>query len=232
MITSHSGRLHGLDEKTSKRSQRKESRGSRKVMSLDQSADKTESSAPLLASRLDPALIIGLRAALPRIREWILRYTESTASQAVTVASLSVPGLARCYSTELLESTRLVLTDQICYPPLDQLGLGEFKALSAIPWGGITYNDIYFLRRDLACPALHFHELVHVVQYQHLGVDRFLWAYGLGLALHGYEDSPLEKMAYDLQLEFEYGIYRRSLVVDIERRTDIIWQEVSLQVGN
>jgi hypothetical protein len=158
-----------------------------------------------------------------------LRYTESTAYQAVTVASLSIPGLARCYPRELLESTRLVITDQICYPPLDQLGLGEFKALNAMSWGGITYNDIYFLRRDLASPALHFHELVHVVQYQRLGVDRFLWAYGLGLALHGYEDSPLEKMAYDLQLEFEYGIYRRSLVADIERRTDIIWQEVSLQ---
>jgi hypothetical protein len=54
----------------------------------------------------------------------------------------------------------------------------------------------------------------------------------MGLALHGYQDSPLEKMAYDLQLEFEHGIYRRSLVADIERRTDIIWQEASLQAGN
>lgn len=161
-----------------------------------------------------------------------MRYTESTASQAATVASLSVPGLTQCYSKELLESTRFVITDQICYPPLDQFGLEEFKALSAIPWGGITYNDIYFLRRDLASPILHFHELVHVVQYRRLGVDRFLWAYGVGLALHGYEESPLEKMAYDLQLEFEHGIYRRSLVADIERRTDIIWQEVSLQAGN
>jgi hypothetical protein len=201
-------------------------------MSLDPSATKTESDTRPPASRLDPALITRLRAALPRIREWILRYTESTASQAVTVASLSVPGLDRCYSKKLLESTRFVIMDQICYPPLDQLGLGEFHALNAIPWGGITYNDIYFLRRDLACPVLHFHELVHVIQYRRLGVDRFLWAYGLGLALHGYDDSPLEKMAYDLQLEFEHGIYRRSLVADIERRTDIIWQEVSLQARN
>jgi hypothetical protein len=85
-----------------------------------------------------------------------LRYIESTASQAVTVASLSVPGLDRCYSKELLESTRVVITDQICYPPLDQLGLGEFQALNAMRWGGITYNDIYFLRRDLACPSRRY----------------------------------------------------------------------------
>lgn len=158
---------------------------------------------------------------------------QSTASQAVTVASLSVPGLTRCYTKELLESTRLVITDQNCYPPLDRLGwLGEFKALNAIPWGGITYNDIYFLRREAVCPAVHFHELVHVVQYRRLGVDRFLCAYGVGLAVYGYDDSPLEKMAYDLQLEFEHGIYRRSLVADIEWRTDTIWQEVSLQAEN
>jgi hypothetical protein len=39
-----------------------------------------------------------------------------------------------------------------------------------------------------------------------------LWAYGLGLALHGYEDSTLEKMAHDLKLEFHHGSYRRSLL--------------------
>jgi hypothetical protein len=49
-----------------------------------------------------------------------------------------------------------VITDQICYPPLDQLGLGEFQALNAMRWGGITYNDIYFLRRDLACPSRRY----------------------------------------------------------------------------
>jgi hypothetical protein len=170
--------------------------------------------------------------ALPRIREWILRYIDSTAVQAVTVASLSIPDLDRCYSKELLGSTRVLITNQICYPPLDQFGLGEFKAFGEIPWSGITYGDIYFLRRDVACPALHFHEFVHVVQYQHLGIERFLWAYSVDLALHGYEASPLEKTAYDLQLEFEHGIYRRSLEADIERRTDVVWQEACLAAGN
>jgi hypothetical protein len=74
----------------------------------------------------------------------------------------------------------VVITDQICYPPLEQLGLGEFKALTALPWDGITYNDIYYVRRDVADPAVHFHEIVLVVQYRRLGVDRFLWAYGVG----------------------------------------------------
>ena len=54
MITSHSDCLHGLDEKMIKLFQRNESSSSRKVMSLDPSASKTESNARPLASRLGP----------------------------------------------------------------------------------------------------------------------------------------------------------------------------------
>jgi hypothetical protein len=201
-------------------------------MSIDQSASNGDSNAGALASPLDPAMITRLRHALPKIREWIFAYTESTASEAVTVASLCVPDLARCYSKELLDSTRVLTIDEIAYPPLDQFGLGEFKSLQETAWSGITYHDTYFLRRDVMSPALHFHELVHVLQYRRLGVERFLWAYSVGLMLHRYEESPLERMAYDLQLEFENGIYRRSLAADIERQTDLIWLEACLQAGN
>lgn len=166
------------------------------------------------------------------MRDWIVNYTQSTAGHAVTVASLAVPNLADCYPKELLESTRVVMVDEICYPPLEQFGLGDFKSLQETTWSGITFDNVYYLRRDVVSPALHFHELVHVVQYQRLGLEQFLWAYSVGIALHRYEDSPLEKMAYDLQLEFEHGIYRRSLLTDIERRTDSIWQEVCLQGDN
>jgi hypothetical protein len=185
-----------------------------------------------LASRLEPSLISRLRVALPAIWEWILAYTESTAGHGVTVASLAVPNLAACYPKQLLESTRVVIVDEICYPPLEQFGLVEFKSLQLTTWSGITFDGVYYLRRDVVCPALHFHELVHVVQYRRVGFKQFLWAYSVGLALHRYENSSLEKMAYDLQLEFENGIYRRSLLTDIERRTDAIWKEACLQAGN
>jgi hypothetical protein len=161
-------------------------------------------------------LIRRLEVAIPRMRKWVLNYKESIASNARPVASLSVPNLSRCYPTPLLESTRVLITNEIGYPPLEQFGLEELKYLDTTPWAGVTFDDVYLLRGDLACPALHFHELVHVVQCRRLGVERFLWAYYLGLALHGYEESPFEKMAYDLQIEFEHGIYRRSLLADIE----------------
>jgi hypothetical protein len=45
---------------------------------------------------------------------------------------------------------------------------------------------------------------VHVVQWQHLGAERFVMAYALGyLQGGGYRANPLEVMAYDLQDYFE-----------------------------
>jgi hypothetical protein len=49
---------------------------------------------------------------------------------------------------------------------------------------------------------LHFHELIHIVQWRLLGPERFLAAYAAGLETSGYRTSPLECMAYDAQSAF------------------------------
>jgi hypothetical protein len=49
---------------------------------------------------------------------------------------------------------------------------------------------------------LYFHELIHVIQWRLLGPERFLRLYADGLEKFGYQDSPLEKMAYHTQNEF------------------------------
>ena len=68
---------------------------------------------------------------------------------------------------------------------------------------GITYLDTYFLERSAAADeSLHFHELVHVVQWQVLGPKDFLLLYAAGLAERGYLECPLEAMAYEHQRRF------------------------------
>jgi hypothetical protein len=55
--------------------------------------------------------------------------------------------------------------------------------------------------------------LIHVIQWQSLGPERFLKTYAEGLERFGYENSPLEKMAYEAedlftainQLQIELG---------------------------
>ena len=73
--------------------------------------------------------------------------------------------------------------------------------------------------------ALHFHELVHVVQWARLGVDNFLLAYGAGLLQFDYEKTPLERMAYSMQAQFERDESIPNLVGEIVLQTDRIWQE-------
>jgi hypothetical protein len=69
---------------------------------------------------------------------------------------------------------------------------------------GITYLDTYFVRADhIHDESLHFHELVHVIQWRLLGPEEFLERYADGLERFGYRNSPLEVMAYDLQGRFE-----------------------------
>jgi hypothetical protein len=70
--------------------------------------------------------------------------------------------------------------------------------------GGTTYLDTYFVRADQShSESLHFHELVHVIQWRLLGPEKFLALYADGLERFGYRKSPLERMAFSLQKRFE-----------------------------
>jgi hypothetical protein len=59
-----------------------------------------------------------------------------------------------------------------------------------------------------------FHELVHTIQWSVLGVRDFLLTYGLGLAMFGYYQSPLETSAFALQDGFERG----QQILDLEKQ--------------
>ncbi|GEM_PF-3135545 len=75
--------------------------------------------------------------------------------------------------------------------------------------------------------TMPFHELVHVVQWSRLGVERFLLAYGFGLIRFGYYHGPLEEMAYALERDFERGAVPQELVGVIEGRTDAVWNQAA-----
>ena len=49
---------------------------------------------------------------------------------------------------------------------------------------------------------MHFHELIHVIQWRILGPERFVHSYADGLEHFGYRQSPLEVMAYDAEAAF------------------------------
>lgn len=87
------------------------------------------------------------------------------------------------------------------YPVLRKLGLSAVPDLSTI--AGITFVDV-IVHGERLSDALLFHELVHVVQYEVLGLKQFAEKYVRGfLSTGSYDDIPLEKQAYALGARFE-----------------------------
>jgi hypothetical protein len=102
-----------------------------------------------------------------------------------------------------LASAKVVLVDKLPIPPLSSWGLTRFGDFERGNFGGITYLNTFFIVRDeQRNEAIHFHELIHVVQWRILGPEQFLRSYADGLERVGYKDSPLEVMAYDAEAAF------------------------------
>ncbi len=146
-----------------------------------------------------------LQQKLPDVRAWIDRTLAAHAAQARPVVDLGFPRLGSYYSPTLLVSTKVIAVAKVPAPPLASMGLTGFDEFENLDAAGITYLSSFFVRHGYERDeSLHFHELVHVVQWQHLGPERFIMAYALGHLLSGgYRTNPLEEMAYRLQARFD-----------------------------
>jgi len=145
-------------------------------------------------------------AAFPKVMSWIRRTLMAYEKTARPVALKNFRRLPLYFSPAQLEAAKFVAVDRIPLPPLSSIGLRRFKKLELGDYDGITFLDTYFLKRRVAeHENLHFHELIHVVQWRLLGAEFFLALYAGGLEKFGYRDNPLEKMAYDAQAAFDRG---------------------------
>ena len=137
-------------------------------------------------------------ALYPVMLTWIQRTLSAHPAQARSVASLRFPRLPHYYSETTLNAGKFVVVPRVPVPPLSSLGLHQFAAFEQGDYDGITYLDTYFVKRGReADEVLHFHELIHVMQWRLLGPQHFLAAYADGLERYGYRNSPLEAMAYN-----------------------------------
>lgn len=117
------------------------------------------------------------------------------------------------YSPEYLSKCKFVVVDNIPkpdIPELRQIGLGGFLDMDC---GAITYKHMYFMKPqhqdDL---EIHIHELMHTVQWEQLGGKGFLKRYVQEINEFGYDDAPLENMAYDLGRSFKSGAVAQDVV--------------------
>lgn len=170
------------------------------------------------------AISAKLQAALPGIKKWIDQTLQDHINVATPVSESPFTRLKDHYPDVLLARARVVVVPRVPFPPVTQLGLPEFRAMEMMSLAGVTYKDTFFVCNGQQRDSLYFHELVHVVQWDRLGVDNFLLAYAVGLMQHGYEQSPLEQMAFELQARFDQQRVPENLVEFINVRTDGVWE--------
>jgi hypothetical protein len=165
---------------------------------------------------------------LPAVQEWIDKTLEEHRSDAISVINLSFPRLSEVFPHDLLARAQVVVvTGKVPFPPLSHMGLNEFSQIENMLMAGITYKDTFFVSQLHQTESLYFHELVHVIQWERLGVNNFLLAYGAGLIQFGYRECPLEKMAYSLQSGFDRGVLPKNIIELVHQGTDAIWSGAS-----
>ncbi len=141
--------------------------------------------------------------AYPLISEWIKKTLSDHMIRVQPVISAKFSRLLLYFSRDLLTSTKFVVVDQVPVPPLSSMGLPQFADFELGEYDGITYLDTFFVRREcVSHERLYFHELIHVVQWRLLGMERFIAEYAAGLSTFGYRNSPLEVMAYEAEESF------------------------------
>jgi hypothetical protein len=151
-------------------------------------------------------LLRRVQEALPEMERWIGRLHAQHDRVAVPAREVAPARLAGYFPSPLLDSARVVTGESLPFPPVAEYGLPEFAGMATPDMAGITFGQMYFVRASDPTGAVHFHELVHVVQWQTLGVADFLSTYAVGLARHSYETSPLESIAFWLEGQFTLGI--------------------------
>ena len=139
---------------------------------------------------------------LNKIERWIDSTNLQFLSQRQNCTQFST-NFAGFYSEEFLSNSYFVIVDSIPkpdFPELRQVGLGNFLDMD---FHGITYKNTYYVvssgSKNL---PLHFHELVHVAQWMHLGPIGFLQRYISEVNSVGYNEAPLEKIAYKFEADF------------------------------
>lgn len=153
-------------------------------------------------------------------RDWIHSQEKQYYNLARKLDSNEKQMLSGYFSPQLLERVRVHTVAVIEEPPWFQEKVGELEAeghqvgfdfheLQGITFvDAIVFSEQHAPEDEKGRQSLLFHELVHVVQYEILGLDRFAQYYILGLQEGNfqYQAIPLECMAYALQYEFDGGL--------------------------
>ena len=123
----------------------------------------------------------------------------------------TLAALSGFFEKGTLDRTRIRHVPSIENPPFykEFEEAGEAFPLDFTVWAAITFGDVILVNGEqVPWPPSHtvvFHEMVHVVQYDELGIHEFARRYVTPFvqSRFNYMSIPLESVAFDLQGRFE-----------------------------
>jgi hypothetical protein len=154
-----------------------------------------------------------------QLTDWVATYIAGQRSyfqeRAQAISAGHVSALEPFFPKEILSLVRVAqgrASEPPFYSQLRALGIRNAPPFSSM--AGITFEDVVVHVQPLTTSLL-FHELVHAVQYKHLGLNGFAKLYVRGFLTGGsYEEIPLEKQAYGLEDRFSRNPTRPFSVED------------------
>ena len=151
-----------------------------------------------------PSFIVNQFAGLTE--EYIANNRRKYHRNALPLTDEQKAAMAPFFPAEILDKARLRrLVDKRVEDP-GFYGMARMLGFSNLPFysdmAAVTFVDTIVLHQDVT-DALLFHELVHVVQYEELGIAEFSSLYVNGFMNGGsYEAIPLEKNATHLERRY------------------------------
>jgi hypothetical protein len=146
-------------------------------------------------------------------QKWIRQQREAFRPRGRELPESNLADLAKYFDPDLLKGVRTVAVPAIENPPFlaqfgSALSLARVPMLDFSTMAALTLIDTVLITPAVPpgeMDSLVFHELVHVVQYDLLGLDKFVELFVSGWVNQGfnYAAIPLEMDAYELQYQYE-----------------------------
>lgn len=159
-----------------------------------------------------------------QVAEYIQQQRQTYRQSAASLNATQMAAMQPFFPKSTLDSTRVIvlsgervgnpaLNGQLVKMGFEPATLPNFSLMTAITFVDTVVSHEQFTDR------LHFHELVHLVQYEKLGVAEFAAKYVRGFLSGGsYDAIPLERNAYELDERFATAPATDCSVSDEARR--------------
>lgn len=145
---------------------------------------------------------------IQQVAEYIERQRQTYRGRAGPLDGRQKSAMQPFFPVSSLDSTRVVVlagervTNPPFYPEFQRMGFEQGSLPDFCLMAAITFVDTVVSHKAFT-DRLLFHELVHVVQYEKLGLLEFAAKYVRGFLNGGsYEAIPLEMNAYELDARF------------------------------